>query len=250
MTCKTFQCNCEFRVWLPIFSKQSESIDKFITLFHYFEATLLTTLKNRRNIIVSSKSVEPDLCCSYVVIQVDWVKPYTFTIFAIPIINYTLRSVNEAYRCYHDVIVTRGGPKNDWTLGCANDMYRMKYHHGIRFFLIWRQFIHSCYLWCVHLHTNALFRKIYDGCLRPVRRAGDCVTKQIYEPVLIFTISQESLKIFWYLRLSRFNDDLITASTTFYFSSRNWDISVMLASISTLWNPFGKEDNIFHVNSS
>ena len=72
-------------------------------------------------------------------------------------------------------------------------MCRTKYHFVIRFLLIWRQLIHSCYLWCIHSHTAVLFRKISDGCLqddkRPVRRAGYYFTKQVHELVLIFTIS-------------------------------------------------------------
>ena len=81
----------------------------------------------------------------------------------------------------------------------------------------------------------------------PVWRAGYCFTKQIYESVLIFAISQKSLKIFWYFGLCRFNDNLITVSKTFSFSSRNWNISVTGSyNIYSL----GKEDNSFHFNSS
>ena len=98
------------------------------------------------------------------------------------------------------------------------------------FSLIWQKFIHSFYLWCIHSHTTFLIRKINDGRLqddkRLVRRAGYCFTKQIYEPVLMFTILRKSLEIIWYLVLSRFNYNLITASTTFSFSRLNLNISV------------------------
>ena len=38
-------------------SKQSDSIDGLITLFHYVEASLLTRLKNQQNIIFSKKQI-------------------------------------------------------------------------------------------------------------------------------------------------------------------------------------------------
>ena len=81
----------------------------------------------------------------------------------------------------------------------------------------------SCYLRCIHSHTTVFFRKTNDGCLqddkRPVRRVGYCFTKQIHELVPIFTILQKSLKIFWCLGFSWFNDILSTAPATFSFSS-------------------------------
>ena len=78
--------------------------------------------------------------------------------------------------------------------------------------------------------TQLSSKKIIVWCLQDgkhaVRRAGSCVTMQIYEPLLIFTISEKSLKIFWYLELNRFNDNIITASPNFSFSSLNLNISV------------------------
>ena len=87
MAYKTFQYNYEFRFQLPIFSKQSESIDKLLTLFHDFEATLLTTLKKRRNISFPVKAWNP-ICAA---LMLSWksieLSHTPFLFFSISIIN-------------------------------------------------------------------------------------------------------------------------------------------------------------------
>ena len=90
----------------------------------------------------------------------------------------------------------------------------------------------SCYLRCIQLYPTVLFWKINDWCLQDskcsVWRAGHCVTKQIYEPVFIFTISQKSLKIFGNLDLV---DLMIILSIRprISFSSLNWNIFVSVS---------------------
>ena len=126
----------------------------------------------------------------------------------------------------------------------------MKYHLIICVFVIRRQFFRSCYLCCIHSYKTALFRKkITVVC----KMTTSCLESWIlfHKADLwvcsFFAISQKSLKIFWYFGLCRFNDNLITVSKTFSFSSRNWNISVTGSyNIYSL----GKEDNSFHVNSS
>ena len=143
-----------------------------------------------------------------------------------------LRRVNEAYCYYHDVNITRGGPQNDWTFSCADGMSRMKYHLGIRFFLISQQFIqllfamhsivHNCPLlkniWLMFARWQVLYLKSYILCHKADLRACS-----------YFHHFAERLENLWYLGLSQFNNNLINSSTNFSFSSLNWNIFVSVS---------------------
>ena len=87
--------------------------------------------------------------------------------------------------------------------------------------MIWRKFFHSCYLWGIRSHKTALFRKnITVVCME------SWISFHKADLWAIPHFTEQSLRIFWYLGLSRLNDNLINVSKTCSFSSCNWNISV------------------------